>query len=307
MITSIQDYENWRDSLYDRPQPDPEPDELQTVRYTHDYPNDTSLTYSRSGNESTLRLSFTSEDPDMGTEELLYHGENGESMQELVVDLLSEITGYLDAQDTSSFHQQQGDGIHSLDDMYNEYSRTALYAFEGMLKEKKFDLQVKRPMEWMPLEPEKVPWIFGSLNNTDQERGCIGHLRGDFGRDGDEFWTSWFDHLPNLKSQDFRNELQDVVNTLRKPGGLLHDFQTMRKECSSGREVERGYGFRAESPHYEYCMRCIPTRGDYNFYIFCYDKDAQREYARKPSLRDQLKAAVPEKPTHTNNKKEIER
>lgn len=24
--------------------------------------------------------------------------------------------------------------------------------------------------------------------------GCIGHLRGDMGREGDSFYTTWFDH-----------------------------------------------------------------------------------------------------------------
>lgn len=38
MIDSINDYENWRDSLHDNPLP--EPDERQYRFYTHDYPAD---------------------------------------------------------------------------------------------------------------------------------------------------------------------------------------------------------------------------------------------------------------------------
>ena len=102
MEQSVQNYENWRDSQHDLLQPTT--DEHITRTYSHDYENDTTLEYSRSGQDSTLRLSFTSEDPDMGTEELLYHGDSGESMEQLAVDLRAEISAYLDAKDHSSFY-----------------------------------------------------------------------------------------------------------------------------------------------------------------------------------------------------------
>ena len=99
MIDSITDYENWRDSLQDRPMPDTNgPDERAYRFYSHDYPADTTLEYTRSGNRAELKLSFSSEDPDMGTEEMLYGGENGESMLELVSDLRNDLTAWLDAQ-----------------------------------------------------------------------------------------------------------------------------------------------------------------------------------------------------------------
>ena len=277
MIQSIEDYENWRDAQYDRPEPEPDDQIMKT--YTHDYSNDTTLEYSRSGNESTLRLSFTSEDPDMGTEELLFHGENGESMQELADDLKAEIKAYLDYQDSSSFVRQQGlkEEIHSMEDMYGEYSRTALYAFEEILNQ-----QDERTLivPWHPIEVEKENMLFSHFNQDVIDNGCIGHLRGDFGRDGDEFWTSWFDHHAHLKSNDFRDELQTVVNMLREPKGLLSGFSAMNRNCVNGQKVEDSFGFRAESANYEYCLRCIPRRGDYNFYMYCYDKAVLRQQQR---------------------------
>ena len=277
LIQSIEDYENWRDAQYDRPAP--EPDEQTIKTYTHDYSNDTMLEYSRSGNESTLRLSFTSEDPDMGTEELLYHGENGEPMQELADDLRAEIKAYLDDQDSSSFAKQQGlkDEIHSMEDMYGEYSRTALYAFEAVLNQYAGQMLT---VPWHPIETEKGIMLFSHNDRENIDNGCIGHLRGDFGRDGDEFWTSWFDHQAHLKSKDFRNELQTVVNKLREPKGLLSGFSEMNRNCVTGQRVEDSYGFRAESANYEYCLRCIPRRGDYNFYLYCYDKAVLRQQQR---------------------------
>lgn len=92
MIESTHDYENWRDSLHDNPMP--EADEHQVRFYSHDYTADTTLEYNRQGDRAELTLSFSSEDPDMGVEEMVYGGESRESMAELVSDLKSEITGY---------------------------------------------------------------------------------------------------------------------------------------------------------------------------------------------------------------------
>ena len=104
MMQSIGDYENWRDAQHDRPMPDDGPDERSVRFYSQDYPADTVLEYTRTGDRSELRLSFSSEDPDMGTEEMVYGADGGESMQEFVSELKAELTGYLDAADTSSFY-----------------------------------------------------------------------------------------------------------------------------------------------------------------------------------------------------------
>ena len=115
------------------------PDEIIQREYSHDYPNDTHLTYTRTGQNVHLELTFQSEDPDMGTEEMVVNSDGGESFSELVSETREEITDYLNRQDTSSFYEQQGnspkDGIHDLDDYYGEFSRTSLYAFEAAMKE----------------------------------------------------------------------------------------------------------------------------------------------------------------------------
>ena len=59
------------------------PDEIITRSFSHDYPGDTQLTYSREGKQVHLRLSFQSEDPDMGTEEMEYNSDGGESLHDL--------------------------------------------------------------------------------------------------------------------------------------------------------------------------------------------------------------------------------
>lgn len=115
------------------------PDEIIQRNYSHDYPEDTHLTYTRTAQNVHLELTFQSEDPDMGTEEMVVNSDGGESFSVLVSETRTEITDYLNRQDTSSFYEQQGDSpkdsIHDLDDYYGEFSRTALYAFEGVLME----------------------------------------------------------------------------------------------------------------------------------------------------------------------------
>ena len=298
---SIEDYENWRDRQYDREPPDSQPDEQYSLKFTHDYENDTQMDITRFGDDFHLRLSFTSEDPDMGTEELEYNG-NG-SLGTVVRDLLDEIRNYLDTK--QNYYREDPEVIHSINDYYDDFSSTALYAFEGALKGIEREDVIGIP--WKPIEAEKVDWLYSNHTEKDGERGCIGHLRGDFGRDGNEFWTSWFDHQPQLKRQAFRDELQNVVNGMREKGGMLANLSSMSKFCRQGTPVEYSYGFRMETKNYEYCLRCNPRRGDYNFYLYCYDKNAQREHAQdKPSVTAQLKQqSKPEIKTNKNKEMEI--
>ena len=298
MMETIGDYENWRDKQQDSPMP--EPDEHQYRFYSHDYTADTTLEYSRMGNRAELTLTFSSEDPDIGAEEMVYGGENRESMAELVSDLKNEITVYLDAADTASFYDQQGMPVEA-DVVYGEYSRTALYAFEAILTQTEKELQGE--LVWKPIEADKADWLYSGNSEQDLERGCVGHLRGDFGNSGAEFWTSWFDHRPDLKSTVFHDELQNVVNGLRKEGGLLRNFAAMSRGCREGLPCDDSFGFKAESPHYTYCLRCIPRRGDYNFYLYAYDKDFQREHALQKGLKEPSKQQ-PNMPKNKNNEME---
>ena len=108
-----------------------------------------------------------------------------------------------------------------------------------------------------------------------QDKACIGHLRGDFGS-GTQFYTTWWDHHEELKDQEFKDELDDVVNTLRK-GGPLKDFPAMRRFCRehpqtqmSPRSGSEYHGLRVDTAKHRYYLRFCPMRGNYNFYIYCY-------------------------------------
>ena len=106
-----------------------------TIFYSHDYPDDTKYTYEvRSDGCGQITMEFTSEDPDCGTEVLIYAGDVSET--ELRHELLNEIAACLDRQEAG-----RPMFVRPLDydlDYYDQnYTRTALIAFECMLLEMK--------------------------------------------------------------------------------------------------------------------------------------------------------------------------
>ncbi|MDR3278010.1 MAG: hypothetical protein LBT12_04485 [Oscillospiraceae bacterium] len=117
----------------------------------------------------------------------------------------------------------------------------------------------------------------------DAERGCVGYLRGDFGRDGREFWTTWFDGQNERGTETFRAELDAVVNHLRTQG-MLKDLAAMKNVCAERQDAKlragRGdsYGFRFDGESHSFYVRCIPHGGDYNFYITAYDRALLQDY-----------------------------
>jgi hypothetical protein len=38
------------------------------------------------------------------------------------------------------------------------------------------------------------------------------------------------------------------------------------------------YGFRVCTKNYRYYIRCFPHTGDYNFYIYCYRRENERQH-----------------------------
>lgn len=123
--------------------------------------------------------------------------------------------------------------------------------------------------------------LFYSSREEPKELGCIGHLRGDFGSDGKEFFSTWFDHeCSELNDQRFKSVFDTLINQLRREGQVLSGRREMERYCLPHQDckllnpyVDKSWGFRIYSPHYAFYLRCMPVKGDYNFYIYCYDKN----------------------------------
>ena len=123
-----------------------------------------------------------------------------------------------------------------------------------------------------PVEGTEELYCYRNSQQISAQTGLIGHLRADFGRTGKEFYSSFFDFREDLKSPDFKAELDIVVNELRD--GFLKDQEQLSAFCGehpeSLMESGRQYGSRADTDHYSYLLWLNPDKGDYNFYCYCY-------------------------------------
>lgn len=129
-----------------------------------------------------------------------------------------------------------------------------------------------RPM----MEAERM-YSYSQSQQISMQTGLIGYLRADMDSDGTGFFSSWNGFRDSLKSEDFKQEFDDVLNELREDGNLLHDRRTLARCCrqtpdSAFHNDRNEYGFRVDTGHYSYLMRLNPNKGEYNLYCYCYVK-----------------------------------
>lgn len=130
-------------------------------------------------------------------------------------------------------------------------------------------------LEIISMTPQERMYSYSQSSQIEAQTGCIGHLRGDFGA-GQEFFTSWFERRGEYKTDEFKVEFDEVVNSLREKGGLLFSRDSMTRYCRQRPEAEMvgnyctEYGFKLKTDHHTYMLRCNPNYGDYNFYLYAY-------------------------------------
>lgn len=115
-------------------------------------------------------------------------------------------------------------------------------------------------------------------SGSKQENRCIGHIRGDFGKSGDEYWATFWEHEGiNPAGEGCKEELSALVKALRK--NLLNSRKTMRKYIRqhSPLILEAGaimsYGYQVAAEKCDYYIRCSPYPGVYDFYIYIYVRE----------------------------------
>lgn len=133
-------------------------------------------------------------------------------------------------------------------------------------------------MEIRVLTPAEREYTYTQSGTIMNRTGCIGHLRGDFDSSGTSFFTTWFDHREQWKTEEFKADLDNVINSLRERRGLLRGRKEMNAFIAShpesffGGKSRMEYGFRVDSGEHAFLLRCNPARGAYNFYCYCYRK-----------------------------------
>ena len=139
----------------------------------------------------------------------------------------------------------------------------------------------KQFSHFRPASREEAGLFYSEPNQTlDEALGTVGHLRMDFGSSGKEFFHTWWPHNEDqFNTGEFKDDLQDVVDALRADGPLK-DLSAMSTYChQNGGAITqdgRSYGYIAETKHYRYCLRCTPSPGDYQGYLYCYDLRQQQ-------------------------------
>ena len=135
-------------------------------------------------------------------------------------------------------------------------------------------------LEIRDMLPDEQKYSYTQSTQIMGQTGCIGHLRADMDTDGNAFLSSWNDHIQPLKTDEFKQELNEVINALRFDpayGEILKNRASLQKYCSRHPSCQmedgRSYGIRVDTEEYSYMCRLNPDKGEYNFYIYAYKKD----------------------------------
>ena len=96
-------------------------------------------------------------------------------------------------------------------------------------------------------------YAYRQSHQLTMQSGAIGYLRGDFAKNGAEFHSRFFDLVESRKTDAFRADIDNVVNTMREPGRPLRDRYTMltfcglREQAGFEGNIGKEYGFRVET------------------------------------------------------------
>lgn len=130
------------------------------------------------------------------------------------------------------------------------------------------------------LLPTERKYTFKQSHQLNMQTGLIGYLRADFGTNGNEFWSTWFDGPNNrLLTAEFKAELDEVINSLRCENNILNKRSEMSHFCyvnsaeTAYNDALNHYGVRVDTEKHSYLMSLSPNIGNYNLYCYCYKKD----------------------------------
>lgn len=133
-------------------------------------------------------------------------------------------------------------------------------------------------LDMRALTEKEDKYTFSNSMQISMQCGLIGHLRADMDSDGNGFFSSWEDYRKELKTDEFKDEFDKVINSLREEGDILYNRKSLAKYCYSSPQAKMNnehdyYGGRIDTEKYAYLCRLNPNKGEYNLYCYCYIKD----------------------------------
>ena len=116
-------------------------------------------------------------------------------------------------------------------------------------------------MEIIALPKAQRLYTYANSQQISMQTGLIGHLRADFGSNGKQFFSSFFDFRKDLKSDVFKDEINAVFDFLRegsryvdKNGAEIREHDFLRFEDGTEKEVFRlqdgSLGISVSNPAY---------------------------------------------------------
>ena len=152
-------------------------------------------------------------------------------------------------------------------------------------------------------------YTFAQSPQIASQTGLIGYLRADMDTDGNGFFSTWNDWRKDLKTDEFKLEFDEIINSLREEGDILHNRAALSKYCHSTPQARMNtdyeyYGIRVDTERYAYLLRINPNKGEYNLYCYCYRRDWLDDHIRqakrgirfiKPNYEEKFRIADGEK------------
>lgn len=116
-------------------------------------------------------------------------------------------------------------------------------------------------MEIIALPKAQRLYTYANSQQISMQTGLIGHLRADFGGNGKQFFSSFFDFRKDLKSDAFKDEINTVFDFLRegsnyvdKNGAEIREHDFLQFEDGTEKEVFRlqdgSLGISVSNPAY---------------------------------------------------------
>ena len=136
-------------------------------------------------------------------------------------------------------------------------------------------------MTIQPATPAERLYTYTQSQQIIGQTGCIGHLRADIDTDGIAIYSQWDTHYEKLKTDEFKAEFDVVLDMLRfdeRYGRVLKNRMNLAAYCYSHPDSSFGkftdeFGFRADTKQYAYLMRLNPNPGEYNLFVYCYQRE----------------------------------
>lgn len=130
----------------------------------------------------------------------------------------------------------------------------------------------------IPLKGKEWLYTYRNSQQISSQTGLIGYVRADMGTLGTEFFSTWNGFRDDLNTQDFKDDIDTVINSLREDGGFLSNRDQLETFCMNSDNVfsyDTGvdYGVRVNTKDYAFLMRLNPYKGNYSLYCYCYKKD----------------------------------